>query len=91
MIETDDCRGTTASISQKRYREQLLGMNSDRRKGGGVAKKHKLAGVADPTVGRTMSKSASSGVDLDQESLRNREPHEGTRVRSFVKIYCHKN
>lgn len=63
VIETDDCRGTTASFSQRRSREELERMNTNRKKGGGVAKKPASAGVvADSTVGRTKSKSALSRV-----------------------------
>ncbi len=65
-----------------------------------MAKKHKLAGVVDSTVDRTKSKSALSGVDLDQvlvhvytakESLRIQKAHVATWVRSFVKNILFRN
>ena len=62
-----------------------------------MAQKHKLAGMVDSTAGRTNSKSALSGVDLDQalvhvyiakESLLNREAHVAA---SFVKNMLFRN
>jgi hypothetical protein len=86
-------RGTTASFSQRKFREHLERMNREERR----AEEPRLRAV-DSTACQTASKlttPSSSGMQhLDKvivhvmtrkESLRNRQTHVATRVRAFVK------